>query len=100
MRSLACKLPARCRYRRSPGNSASRVTRSIGECRMSLWSTVEVSVYSCGPAHREASRLRFRRGLMSSLDHDYLVYVEDFPALWPAHVVGAATPGRRRAAAT
>ena len=25
-------------YCRSPGNLASRVTRSIGECRMSLWS--------------------------------------------------------------
>src|SRR5437867_4200206 len=25
---------------RSPGNLASRVTRSIGECRMSLWSAV------------------------------------------------------------
>ena len=29
-------------YRRSPGNLDSRVTRSIGECRMSLWSTVVV----------------------------------------------------------
>jgi hypothetical protein len=31
-------------YRRSPGNLASRVTRSIGECRMSLWSTLVVSL--------------------------------------------------------
>lgn len=30
-------------YRRSPGNLAPRVTRSIGECRMSLWSTMVVS---------------------------------------------------------
>jgi hypothetical protein len=32
-------------YPRSPGNSASRVTRSVGECRMSLWSAVVVSIY-------------------------------------------------------
>ncbi len=30
-------------YRRSPGNLASRITRSIGECRMSLWSVLVVS---------------------------------------------------------
>jgi hypothetical protein len=30
-------------HRRSPGNLASCVTRSIGECRMSLWSTLVVS---------------------------------------------------------
>jgi hypothetical protein len=29
-------------YRRPPGNLASRVTRSIGECRMSLWSALVV----------------------------------------------------------
>ncbi len=29
-------------YCRSPGNSASLVTRSIGECRMSLWSAIVV----------------------------------------------------------
>jgi hypothetical protein len=35
-------------YRRSPGKLASRVTRSIGECRMSLWSTLVVSLQLCG----------------------------------------------------
>jgi hypothetical protein len=35
-------------YRRSPGNLASRITRSIGECRMSWWSTLVVSLRSCG----------------------------------------------------
>jgi hypothetical protein len=29
---------------RSPGNSASHVTRSIGECRMPLWSALVVSL--------------------------------------------------------
>ena len=33
---------------RSPGNLASLVTRSIGECRMSLWSTLVVSLRLCG----------------------------------------------------
>jgi hypothetical protein len=37
---------------RSPGNSASRVTHSIGECRMSLWSTMVVSI----PAHGSGGR--------------------------------------------
>ena len=32
-------------YRRSPGESGFRATRSIGECRMSLWSTMVVSIY-------------------------------------------------------
>jgi hypothetical protein len=38
-------------YRRLPENLASRVTRLIGECRMSLWSAVVVSpsiAESCG----------------------------------------------------
>ena len=30
-------------YRRSRGNLASRVTRFVGECRMSLWSALVVS---------------------------------------------------------
>lgn len=35
-------------YRRSPKNLASRVIRSIGECRMSLWSAFVVSLRLCG----------------------------------------------------
>jgi hypothetical protein len=35
-------------YRRSPGNLASHVTRSIGECRMSLWSTMVVNLQAHG----------------------------------------------------
>jgi hypothetical protein len=35
-------------YRRSPGNLASGVTRSIGECRMPLWSTMVVSIQAHG----------------------------------------------------
>ena len=35
-------------YRRSPGNLASHVTRSIGECRMSLWSAIVVSIQAHG----------------------------------------------------
>src|SRR6266568_8233467 len=38
-------------YRRSPGNLASRVTRSIGECRMSLVSTRK----SCERARRHSA---------------------------------------------
>ena len=34
--------------RRSPGNLASCVTRSIGKCRMSLWSAVVVSIQAHG----------------------------------------------------
>ena len=41
-------------YRRSPGNLASRVTRSIGECRMSLWSAVVVNLYARGPLQSPA----------------------------------------------
>jgi len=40
-------------YRRSPGNLAPHVTRSIGECRMSLWSPMVVSIYPCGPPRAE-----------------------------------------------
>ena len=32
-------------YRRPPGNLALHITRSVGECRMSLWSAVVVSIY-------------------------------------------------------
>ena len=39
-------------YRCSTGNLSSRVTRSIGECRMSLWSAVVVSI--CPPVQRIA----------------------------------------------
>lgn len=35
-------------YRRSPGNPALHVTHSIGDCRMSLWSTLVVSLRLCG----------------------------------------------------
>jgi hypothetical protein len=35
-------------YRRLPGNLASRATRSIGECRMSLWSAMVVSIQAHG----------------------------------------------------
>lgn len=35
-------------YRRLPGNPAPHVTRSIGECRMSLWSALVISLRLCG----------------------------------------------------
>jgi hypothetical protein len=45
-------------YRRSLGNLASHVTRSIGECRMSLWSAMVVSFQ----AHGSAGCWRLRPG--------------------------------------
>jgi hypothetical protein len=38
--------------RRSPGDLASRVTRSIGECQMSLWSALVVSPPAAEPHDR------------------------------------------------
>jgi hypothetical protein len=55
-------------YRRSSGNSASLVTRSIGECRMLLWSAVVVSFYACGPAHSHAD------GSRSHYDHSISIF--------------------------
>jgi hypothetical protein len=48
-------------YCRSPGNLASHVTRSIGECRMSLWSTLVVSP-PLVESYERAPRGRFRQG--------------------------------------
>jgi hypothetical protein len=80
---LACKVPPRCRLPSFTGTLASLVTRFIGWSRMSLRSTVVVSVrgrYICfdkARAHRRVlgSPLRDRRrsrwqpvGLMSPID--------------------------------
>ena len=47
-------------YRRSPGNWASHVTASIGECRMSLWSAVVVSIQAHGSGAWSTSCPQFR----------------------------------------